>query len=187
MIISGGETKFLPSDYYQKALALFPDQGSIQENAPPRRVFMEFVELLGIAAEYKRVVDMKDDDTDFFKFVASFYKNMELLIDKTWVEKSDEMRKDTLHARLPVFFSEIENRNYERALSEFGGVLSDLAFLLFGEQSIKKDFIEYAFRIDSQMGLFWWYADAFRGFKFHWTPENKRALLLIGLCFLSNF
>ncbi|MDR0539173.1 MAG: hypothetical protein LBG74_01540 [Spirochaetaceae bacterium] len=187
MAILGSDNHFLPPEYQLKAMALFPDTGQIQENQPSSRVFTEFVELLGIGSDYKRIVNMKDDDIDFSKFVASFYKNLQLLIDKTWVEKSDEMRKEMLHARLPSFFSELEKRNYEKALDEFGSVLGELAFLLFGEQSAKKDFIEYTFRIDSQMGLFWWYAITFRSHKFHWPTEIKRALLLIGLCYLSNF
>ncbi|MDR2490136.1 MAG: hypothetical protein LBD20_01890 [Spirochaetaceae bacterium] len=178
---------FLPAEYTERANALFPDKGHVQENAPQNRSFVEFAELLGIGADYRRIVAMQDDDLDFIKFVASFYKNLELLIDKTWVEKSDEMRKVMLHAQLPVFFSDMENRNYEKALDAFGNVLGELAFLLFGEQSEKKDFIENTFRIDSQMGLFWWYAGTLRKLKFHWNQEFQRALLLIGLCFLSNF
>ena len=178
---------FLPAEYKETAYAMFSDKGHIQENAPQTRGFIDFAELLGIGVDYRRILSMQDDDLDFVKFVASFYKNLELLIDKTWVEKSDEMRKVMLHAQLPVFFSDMESRNYEKALDTFGNVLGELAFLLFGEQSEKKDFIEYTFRIDSQMGLFWWYAGTFRRQKFHWNQENQRALLLIGLCYLSNF
>jgi hypothetical protein len=58
---------------------------------------------------------------------------------------------------------------------------------LFGEQSDKEDFTEYTFRIDVQMGLFWWY-----GSRLHLLKEVKNdkvlwAVLLLGLCFLTNF
>jgi hypothetical protein len=187
MVNHESDSLFIPIEYKDKAGSLFPARSAVQSSDPDFHVFLEFAELLGINMEYKRVLGLNDNDLDFIKFIASFYKNLELLIDKTWVEKSDEMRKEMLHARLPAFFAELENRHYEKALDEFGSVLGELAFLLFGDQCRKKDFIEYTFRIDSQMGLFWWYAAAFRKLKFQWKQENVRALLLIGLCYLSNF
>ncbi|MDR2602645.1 MAG: hypothetical protein LBC53_09410 [Spirochaetaceae bacterium] len=177
------ENQFLPDEYKEKAAALFSPAGP----HPSQKALMDFVDLLGISVEYKRVLSMDNDALDFTKFISSFYKNIELLIDKTWVEASEEMRKETLHARLPAFFSALEEKNYKKALNEFSCVLDELAFLLFGEQSRKKDFVEYTFRIDSQIGLFWWYTAALRNYRPDLKHEFQRALLLIGLCYLSNF
>jgi hypothetical protein len=68
-------------------------------------------------------------------------------------------------------------------------------------QSTHEDFIEYALRIDIQMGLFWWYGEQLlsyveancHGNKNSGTeaegadPETLWAVLLIGICYLTNF
>ncbi|MDR0567806.1 MAG: hypothetical protein LBG87_01180, partial [Spirochaetaceae bacterium] len=50
-----------------------------------------------------------------------------------------------------------EKEDYAQALADFSLILDELAYLFFGAQSRKEDFTEYTFRIDAQMGLFWWY------------------------------
>ncbi|MDR1127472.1 MAG: hypothetical protein LBL06_05025, partial [Treponema sp.] len=75
---------------------------------------------------------------------------------------------------------------YQQALADFNQILNNLAFLFFGAQSHKEDFTEYTLRIDTQMGLFWWYGAQLSGIK-QTDDEYLRALLLLGVCYLSNF
>jgi len=86
----------------------------------------------------------------------------------------------------------IEHGDYPKAIEEFASILEELAFLLFGIQSSKNDFTEYTFRIDAQMGLFWWYGSRLNRLK-ELSEKISRddkilwAVLLLGLCYLTNF
>jgi hypothetical protein len=93
--------------------------------------------------------------------------------------------------RIPGFIAGIEQENYSKALGEFGVILEELAYLLFGAQSHKDDFTEYALRIDTQMGLFWWYGGQLEKFLSSVPSDVNKdsllAILLIGICYLTNF
>jgi hypothetical protein len=70
--------------------------------------------------------------------------------------------------------------------------LEELAYLFFGAQSHKDDFTEYTFRIDTQMGLFWWYGGQLVNPRFlEWAKSAEKeyleAVLLLGICYLTNF
>ena len=93
---------------------------------------------------------------------------------------------------VPHFITLVEKDDLPRALEEFGAILEELAYLLFGAQSQKDDFAEYALRIDSQMGLFWWYGGQINGARGAlWVNNTEKrvleALLLLGICYLTNF
>jgi hypothetical protein len=161
-----------------------------------------FANILGIAADYKRLLAAENTGGDMETFLCHFQNNLDLLIQKTWVEKADETRKEKLQDSIPGFIEKIEAGHYRKALAEFGDILGELAYLLFGAQSHKEDFIEYAIRIDEQMGLFWWYGGQIGCLQSPGEPaeavsaENPdtavdspwlRAVLFIGLCYLTNF
>ena len=57
----------------------------------------------------------------------------------------------------------------------------------FISEFIKEDFTEYTFRIDVQMGLFWWYASKLSSLKEIKDEKISWAVLLLGLCYLTNF
>ncbi|GHU40276.1 hypothetical protein FACS1894190_06970 [Spirochaetia bacterium] len=169
--------------------SLFPPKGLQDGEVPSIKAAQDFSRVLGIEPGYIKLVnEEKTGDGDFDHFLLHFENNLALLISKTWVEKTDEIRKERLQARLPQFISKIKKSDWSGALQEFGEVLEELAFLFFGVQSEKEDFIEYTLRIDTQMGLFWWYGCCIRQQKF---PKNAgailRALLLIGVCYLAEF
>jgi hypothetical protein len=103
------------------------------------------------------------------------------------VEKADEIRKEQLQRRLPILLNFIERGDYRAALEEFGTVLDELAYLFFGAQSLKEDFTEYALRIDTQIGLFWWYGSQIRTQNLEVDDNILRSLLLIGICYLTSF
>jgi hypothetical protein len=178
-------------NYRIVAEALFPREGSPPANERPTLTAVEdFADILGIGIEFKRFTNSCGADGangEFRHFLAHFKNNLTLLISKTWVEKSDENKKEHLQRRLPVLISMIEDGDYESALTEFGDILDELAFLFFGTQSLKEDFTEYALRIDTQMGLFWWYGSQIRTQNLKIDSNILRALLLIGICYLTSF
>ena len=124
-------------------------------------------------------------------FLRHFQNNLDLLIQKTWVEKADETRKEKLQERVPPLIDEIEKESYQQALIVFGAILEELAYLFFGAQSNEDDFTEYTFRIDTQMGLFWWYGGQIGRLRnvLNQALDDTvlRAILLLGICYLTNF
>ncbi|MFP3090291.1 hypothetical protein LQZ21_08190 [Treponema sp. TIM-1] len=181
-----GVNNALPAEYRNVAEALFPPQGFPPGQGPAIPAAEEFAEILGIGADYKRILNTQFGKT-IHQLLRHFQNNLDLLIQKTWVEKSDEIRKEKLLDRLPGFIAGIEAGDYPKALKDFGTILEELAYLFFGAQSHKDDFTEYTFRIDSQMGLFWWYGGQIGCLDKASDRECLRAVLLIGICYLTNF
>lgn len=192
----------IPQEYRKIAEDLFPPGAPEAGQGPSLKSAEAFAEILGIGADYKRLLYTQRSGAEMVHFLGHFQNNLYLLIQKTWVEKGDEARKEKLQDRIPGFIAEIEGGDYRKALKEFGGVLEELTHLLFGAQSHKDDFAEYAFRIDLQMGLFWWYGGqigclkpAYEGkqgigvAKGANDPCNEGlwAVLLLGICYLTNF
>ena len=170
---------------------LFPVRGFAPGQGPDVRAAVDFAGALGIGSDYQRLLALHKTDREMRTFLNHFQNNLDLLIQKTWVEKADEDRKDRLQDEIPGFMARIEQGDIRQALEEFGAILEELAYLLFGAQSTKDDFTEYTFRIDSQMGLFWWYGGRLGCLK-ELGPEIAdaeilRAVLLIGICYLTNF
>lgn len=196
---SPGVDKAIPQEYRKVTANLFPPEGYPAGKGPAADVSLidaaiAFAELLGIGTDYKRLLkDPLDPATpktadDIAAFLGHFQNNLVLLIQKTWVEKADEARKEKLLDRLPDFIGDIERENYQKALTEFGCILEELAWLFFGPQTNKDDFTEYTLRIDTQMGLFWWYGGQISRFHGEGTAVPLlKALLLIGICYLTNF
>ncbi|MDR2134681.1 MAG: hypothetical protein LBP27_06195 [Treponema sp.] len=158
---------------------------------PDLQAASAFADALGIGSEYRRLLKLNKTDREMNIFLGHFQNNLDLLIQKTWVEKADEARKERLQDEVPDFVAGIEQGNFRGALEEFGAILEELAYLFFGVQSTKDDFTEYTFRIDTQMGLFWWYGGRLGNLKTCKcadTDENILwAILLIGICYLTNF
>jgi hypothetical protein len=182
----------IPHEYRDSGEALFPSNGYPEGGGPGIEAAEAFAEILGIGADYKRLLEENKSDSEMRRFLAHFQNNLDLLIQKTWVEKADEIRKEKLQDRVPGFIAGIERGNYRQALVEFGAILEELAYLFFGAQSHKEDFTEYTFRIDAQMGLFWWYGGRLCCLEKTWTgaaadDERLKALLLLGICYLTNF
>jgi hypothetical protein len=190
----------IPQEYRKTVEELFPIGPSPAGQGPTVKAAENFAGILGIGADYKRLLDTQRSDRDLTQFLGHFQNNLDLLIQKTWVDKSDEARKDKLQDRLPGFIADIERENYRKALKEFSGILKELSHLLFGAQSYGDDFAEYVFRIDAQMGLFWWYGGQIGRFKpagngnqenGAWSNDPCKdglwAVLLLGICYLTNF
>ncbi|MDR2435165.1 MAG: hypothetical protein LBD47_11470 [Treponema sp.] len=182
----------IPGEYRKTAESLFPLGGFAPGQGPDLKAAADFAKALGISADYQRLLALNKTDREMTAFLRHFQNNLDLLIQKTWVEKVDEARKEQLQDEIPGFMADIEQGNFRQALEEFGAILGELAYLLFGAQSAKDDFTEYTFRIDTQMGLFWWYGGRLNSLKdlSHTGPrdaESLWAVLLIGICYLTNF
>ena len=195
--------KVLPKEYRKVSEALFPE-GHWPPNEVVRRNCLTFADKLGVGTDYRKLDTGWKDPGELEKFLHSFRNNLELLIQKTWVEKADEDRKEKLLDRIPEFIDFINQEDFAKALGEFGAILKELAWLLFGSQSHKEDFFNYVFRIDDHLGLFWWYSGQLEHFLAGGEPsltetrstessekpkdkENLRGLLFLGLCYLTDF
>jgi hypothetical protein len=179
----------IPCEYRKTAETLFPVGGFTSGRGPDLKAAGDFAEALGIGADFRRLLALDKNDKQLRAFLEHFQNNLELLIQKTWVEKADEARKERLQDELPGFMAVIEQGNFQQALEQFGSILEELAWLFFGAQSTKDDFTEYTFRIDGQMGLFWWYGGRLGSLKGLTAVDAEllRAILFIGICYLTNF
>ena len=185
-------SKFIPKEYRGTAERLFPPKGFQEGKGPSAEAAVAFANILGIGEDYKRLWNAYKLGKVELEFLNHFQNNLDLLIQKTWVEKADEDRKEDLQDKVPPFISLIEKGEYPEALEEFGAILEELAYLFFGAQSQTDDFAEYALRIDPQIGLFWWYGGQLSGARgTSWVKNVDRgvlyALLLVGICYLTDF
>ena len=185
-------SKSLPREYRGVAEKLFPPKGFPVGKGPSIDAVRAFADVLGVGEDYRRLWNNYKSGQAAVDFLDRFQNNLDLLIQKTWVEKADETRKEDLQDQVPPFITFIEDGDYSRAMEEFGAILEELAYLFFGVQSQKDDFAEYALRIDGQIGLFWWYGGQINGAKgASWVKTVDKnvlyALLLLGICYLTNF
>jgi hypothetical protein len=142
----------------------------------------------GDQGDFKAVMASKDskrDDSEK-KLVQSFQKNLELLVQKTWVDKADETMKEEMLLRIGALCKNLSRYDYHTSLSEFLPVLHDVVYLLFGSLAKNEGFLEYAVRIDPDFGFFWFYINSLPPHK-DWSEEKCRAAVLLGICFLANF
>ena len=182
----------IPGEYRKIAEKLFPPDGYPDGEGPSLDHIFGFSKILGLGADYKEILAIPNTAADLGHLLHSFQNNLDLLIQKTWVEKADEIRKEDLLDRIPQFIDSIKEEKYLEALAEFGAILDELAWLFFGAQSGREDFTEYTMRIDTQLGLFLWYGGQLcSGETSEWIKrtdkENLKAILLLGICYLTNF
>lgn len=165
-------TEFLDSTTIS-ALSDFLDKADGYENAADT-----------IAAAFgsgSKLSQMSDDDTA--KLVASFKHNLTLLIQKTWVEKSDIALKDQLLYQLDIFLGNDEwNKNYALFLQ----IINQAVYLMFGQKPDSTDFAEYSLRIDPEFGIFWWYISNLPP-KTEWSETKCRIAMMLGMYFLANY
>jgi hypothetical protein len=149
---------------------------------------MQLAAAFGDQGDFRAVVADKSSarDESERKLVTSFQKNLELLVQKTWVEKADETLKEEMLFRINTLCANLSRYDYHTSLSEFLPVLKDVVFLLFGSLSKHDNFLEYAVRIDPDFGFFWYYITTMPSYK-DWSEEKCRLAVLLGICFLANF
>jgi len=189
-------SKALPAEYRAISELLFPPNGYPDDLGPSVEAAEAFSRILGIADEYNRFFKLHKSGGGAGQamddFLNRFQNNLDLLIQKTWVEKADEERKEKLLDVVPPFIVLIQKGDYPEALRNFGAILEELAYLFFGVQSQADDFAEYTLRIDPQIGLFWWYGGQINNIgEAPWLLKADKnvllAMLLLGICYLTNF
>jgi len=118
------------------------------------------------------------------RLLTSFKHNLTLLIQKTWVEKSDIALKEQILYQLETFYSASDD--WRTIYTVFLDIISNAVYLMFGQQTKSDDFTEYSLRIDPEFGIFWNYiqnlpADA------DWNKDKYRDAVLLGMFFLANY
>lgn len=123
------------------------------------------------------------------KLISSFHNNLKLLVQKTWIEESDETLKEEALYHLENVCSVCSEKKYTDCYSEFLTLLTNVVYLMFGSQTQKKDFLEYALRIDPEFGIFWWYISSLpeNAEPLNSDTEKTRLILLLGMFFLANY
>lgn len=122
-----------------------------------------------------------DDETS--KLVESFKHNLTLLIQKTWVEKSDIALKDQLLYQLSILLS---NDTWKDNYSLFLQIINQAVYLMFGQKPDSPEFSEYAIRIDPEFGIFWWYISNLPA-KNDWSEDKSKIAMMLGMYFLANY
>ena len=120
------------------------------------------------------------------KLVASFQKNLSLLIQKTWVEESDADLKEQVLYQLTEYSKAISKGKWINAYSELLKIIGDVVYLMFGTQTKSEDFLEYVLRIDPEFGIFWLYVKNLPQ-EASWKAEKYRVVMLLGMYFLANY
>jgi hypothetical protein len=185
------KNNYMSGDFRKAADRLFPKGEFHKGQKIEIKAAHDFAKALGVG-EYQRLLSLDRNSDELQSFLEHFQNNLELLIQKTWVDKSEEKRKGRLQDDIPLLMESLEKGDLRKAIEEFADILEELAYLFFGVQSEKDDFTEYTFRIDAQMGLFWWYSNRIsllNKFYEENNPDDKIlwAVLLLGLCYLTNF
>lgn len=165
-------TEFLDSDTIE-ALSVFLDKDEGYEASADI-----------IAAAFGSGKDFsKTECANITKLVASFKNNLTLLIQKTWVEKSDIALKDQLLYQLNIFLgTEAWKDNYVLFLQ----LINQAVFLMFGQKPDSDDFAEYTLRIDPEFGIFWWYISNLPP-KADWSEDKCRLAMMLGMYFMANY
>ncbi|UTC67066.1 MULTISPECIES: hypothetical protein [unclassified Treponema] len=122
--------------------------------------------------------------------IESFMKNIQLLVQKTWVEKDDEeCKEDTLYrinSLCEKLLASTGPAVYKDLFEECFAILQDVVTLLFGDLVKTDSFVEYAFRIDPDFGFFWYYVTRLAKVEIIST-EKARYAVLLAMFFLANF
>jgi hypothetical protein len=120
---------------------------------------IQLADILGNPGEFQQYISGTGAErlARMDRLLHVFRENVELLVHKTWVEKSEERPKERLLEDLLAFEREFREGAVSPAFKRFVALANSIASLLFGHQSKAEDFILYCFRIDHKFGLFFWY------------------------------
>lgn len=139
----------------------------------------------------KLVASQFGSDFDAFsqdvpRLLTSFKKNLSLLIQKTWVDQSDEIQKETVLARLEKFCALAEQEKWAEGFASFKEILNSVIYLMFGAISKSDEFEEYSLRIDPEFGIFCWYVKKLPDTN-SWSNEKNKAAILVAMYFLATY
>lgn len=124
------------------------------------------------------------------KLIKSFMKNIQLLVQKTWVEETEEEFKEETLYRINSLCEKLlsaENISiYKKLFGECFSILYDTVSLLFGNLVKTGNFLEYALRIEPDFGFFWYYINSISKLN-NISEEKARCSVLLAMFFLANF
>jgi len=146
------------SDSEKRTLELF--HALVSEKAAMRESYaIRLADVLGNPGEFSFYIHCTEDQKLIrtFHLLRVFRENVELLVHKTWVEKTEEKPKERLLSDLEAFERDFMKGSVSLAFLRFVAIARSVATLLFGSAGRAADFILYAFRIDPKFGLFFWY------------------------------
>lgn len=177
-------------DVERAAYEIFPLLVQADNRILREQYAIAFANILGNPGEFYTIASGSAGErlVHVERLLHAFRENVELLIRKTWVEKHDERSKEKVHEDLQIFVQEFQSGEVRKAFPRFAALSTGIARLLFGAQSQAPDFLEYAFRIDPKLGVFYWFVGRLReqeasdGIEELWTLE-----LLLGVFALASF
>jgi hypothetical protein len=175
-------------DTEKAAFEVFPLLVSTSNTVLRREYASALADIIGTPGEFHVYVRGNNGDlASRHKHLLDIFKdNVRLLVTKTWVDKHDEKRKTKTIDELDALSTAFLGGNYQEALKRFTGVADSVAILLFGETPSDDGFMDYVFRIDPRLGIFYWYVSCLREQS---TVEEDlaRLELLVGIYALSSF
>ncbi|HPE35668.1 MAG TPA: hypothetical protein PK625_00845 [Spirochaetales bacterium] len=175
-------------DTEQAAFELFPLLASAGNAVLRAEYAIALADLIGSPGEFHKYVrgNSGDLETRRTRLLTVFRDNILLLVGKTWVDHHDEKRRDAAIKLVDELWDLSRAGQWATALSRFRSLSADLAWLLFGESPLDRGFMDYVFRIDPKLGIFYWYVDAL-GQQDQPEPDLARLEFLIGIYALSSF
>ena len=120
------------------------------------------------------------------KLISSFQKNLSLLVQKTWVEKSDAELKENVLYKLNEYSEAVSKGQWTSSYATLLLIVRDIVYLMFGNQTKSEDFDEYAMRIDPEFGIYWHYIKSLPSEQ-DWKKDKVRVAMLLGMYFLANY
>lgn len=159
------------------------------DNALLRREYAaSLADIIGAPGEFHKYVRGNAGDLleRRARLVGVFRDNFMLLIGKTWVDHRDERRKAATLATLDSFMEAFAKGDHQRAVGRFATLSADLAVLLFGESPEDPGFMDYVFRIDPRLGVFYWYVAQLAAQPAR-DPELLELQLLVAVYALASF
>jgi len=162
------------------ALDTFLASNSEQESAQCAALIAD---VFGMGDSFSKASENSESES---KLTSSFTNNLMLLIQKTWIEKSDEELKAQVLYHLEEFTHQLNARSYTASYAPFLSIVDDVVYLMFGNQTKSKEFGEYALRIDPEFGIFWWYVNSLPR-DARWSESKSRTAILLGMYFLANY
>lgn len=142
-------------------------------------------DIFGAVKQFSAILQTESDGES--KLISSFHNNLVLLIQKTWVEKSDEDLKAQVLYQLEKFTELLTQKSYKLSYAQFFSIVDAVVYLMFGTQTKSKEFEDYALRIDPEFGIFWWYMKSLPKDSSSWSEEKTRIIILLGMYFLANY
>lgn len=175
-------------DVEKAAFEIFPLLTGTGNSVLRREYGSALAEIIGGAGAFRKYVQGSAGDLEAKRayLLEVFCDNVRLLVTKTWVDGKDEQKKAEALALLESFAGMMAAGDYCNAIPAFIAVADSVAGLLFGESPGTDGFMEYVFRIDSRLGIFYWFIDQLRE---QHEADSDLALveLLVGVYSLASF